>query len=98
MSTSLILHIKQFGFKHGKALLMADSWRGPYRLVASDSNARWRGSTANAEGSWHQLVEGNRGLAANIVAASVRLGSGRVHEHTRRCGLSPCAGTPLLKR
>ena len=57
MSASLILHTKQFGFKHGEALLMADSWRGPYRL--SDSNARWRGSTANAEGSWHQLVEGN---------------------------------------
>ena len=66
MFASLILHTKQFGFKHGEALLMADSWRGPYRL--SDSNARWRGSTANAEdpflwldkrGSWHQLVEGN---------------------------------------
>ena len=58
MPASLILHTKQFGFKHGEALLMADSWRGPYRL--SDSNARWRGSTANAEDSWHQeLVEGN---------------------------------------
>ena len=47
---------------------MAVSWRGPYRLVASDSDARWKGSTANAEvpflwidkrGRWHQLVEGN---------------------------------------
>ena len=68
MSASLILHTKQFGFKHGEALLMASSWRGPYRFAASDSDARWRGSTANAEdpflwidkrGNWHQLVEGN---------------------------------------
>ena len=47
MPASLILHTKQFGFKHGEALLMADSWRGPYRLVGRDSDARWRGSTAN---------------------------------------------------
>ena len=68
MSASLILHTKQFGFKHGEALLIADSWLGPCRLVGSDSDARWRGSTANAEnpflwidkrGNWHQLVEGN---------------------------------------
>jgi len=67
-SVYLLAHTEQFGFKHGEALLMADSWRGPYRLVASDSDARWRGSTANAEdpflwidkrGNWHQLVEGN---------------------------------------
>ena len=59
---------EQFGFKHGEAILAADTWRGPYRLVASDSDIRWGGSTANAEdpflwidkrGNWHQLVEGN---------------------------------------
>ena len=64
----LLAHTEQFGFKHGEAILAADTWRGPYRLVASDSDNRWGGSTANAEdpflwidkrGNWHQLVEGN---------------------------------------
>lgn len=67
-SIFLLAHTEQYGFKHGEAILAADSWRGPYRLVASDSDSRWTGSTANAEdpfmwidkrGNWHQLVEGN---------------------------------------
>ena len=41
--------LEQYGFKHGEAIIMADTWRGPYRLVSSDSDARWGGSTANAE-------------------------------------------------
>ena len=58
----------QWGFKHGDALLRAETWRGPYRLVATDSFASWGGSTANAEdpflwvdrrGYWHALYEGN---------------------------------------
>ena len=64
----LLAHSEQYGFKHGEAIIAADTWRGPYRLVASDSDTRWGGSTANAEdpymwidkrGNWHQLVEGN---------------------------------------
>ena len=67
-SVYLLAHTEQYGFKHGEAIIMADTWRGPYRLVASDSDSRWKGSTANAEdpfmwidkrGNWHQLVEGN---------------------------------------
>lgn len=67
-SVFLLAHTEQYGFKHGEAIIMADTWRGPYRLVSSDSDARWKGSTANAEdpfmwidkrGNWHQLVEGN---------------------------------------
>lgn len=64
----LLVHPEQFGFKHGEAILRADTWRGPYRLVAADTFASWRGSTANAEdpfmwidkrGHWHILYEGN---------------------------------------
>jgi hypothetical protein len=67
-SVYLLAHTEQYGFKHGEAIIMADTWRGPYRIVSSDSDARWEGSTANAEdpfmwidkrGNWHQLVEGN---------------------------------------
>jgi len=67
-SVFLLAHSEQYGFKHGEAIIMADTWRGPYRLVASDTDSRWRGSTANAEdpfmwidrrGNFHQLVEGN---------------------------------------
>jgi len=64
----LLAHSEQFGFKHGEAMLTADSWRGPYRFIGSDTDSRWGGSTNNAEdpymwidkrGNWHQLVEGN---------------------------------------
>ena len=48
-SVFLLAHTEQYGFKHGEAIIMADTWRGPYRLVSSDSDARWKGSTANAE-------------------------------------------------
>ena len=67
-SIYVLAHTEQYGFKHGEAIITADSWRGPYRLVSSDSDARWGGSTANAEdpfmwidkrGNWHQLIEGN---------------------------------------
>jgi len=56
------------GWKHGGAILRADDWRGPYRMVASDTFDDWVGSTANAEdpflwvdkrGHWHVLYEGN---------------------------------------
>ena len=55
------------GWKHGGAILRAETWRGPYRMVASDTFANWQGSTANAEdpftwidkrGHWHVLYEG----------------------------------------
>ena len=43
-------HTSSFGWKHGEAVLRADSWRGPYRMVVSDSDpARWKGTTENAE-------------------------------------------------
>lgn len=48
-SIYLLVHPEQYGFKHGEAILTADTWRGPYRLVSSDSDLRWGGSTANAE-------------------------------------------------
>jgi len=44
-------HSGSFGWKHGEAVLKADTWRGPYRMVSSDGQdaSRWGGSTANAE-------------------------------------------------
>ena len=49
-SIYLLDHSGQFGWKHGEAILTADTWRGPYRLVVSDSDtARWQGTTENAE-------------------------------------------------
>ena len=56
-----------YGWKHGQAILRADTWKGPYRMVASDTFASWGGSTANAEdcfmwvdrrGHFHALFEG----------------------------------------
>jgi hypothetical protein len=32
---------KHNSFKHGEAIIAADSWRGPYRLIASDSDSRY---------------------------------------------------------
>ena len=46
----VLTHSGQIGWKHGEAVLRADSWRGPYRMVVSDSDpARWKGTTENAE-------------------------------------------------
>ena len=30
-------HTSSYGYKHGEAILRADTWRGPYRMVASDT-------------------------------------------------------------
>ena len=49
-SIFLLDHAGQIGWKHGEAIITADSWRGPYRLVVSDSDpGRWKGTTENAE-------------------------------------------------
>ena len=49
-SIYLLDHAGQIGWKHGEAIITADSWRGPYRMVVSDSDsARWKGTTENAE-------------------------------------------------
>eukprot|EP01048_Picozoa_sp_COSAG05_P010370 COSAG05_NODE_908_length_6643_cov_2.923441_3_plen_321_part_00 len=46
----LLDHTGQLGWKHGEAIITAESWRGPYRLLVSDSDtARWKGTTENAE-------------------------------------------------
>jgi hypothetical protein len=59
----LMAHTSPTAFD-GEAIVAADSWRGPYSVVASSTSSTWRGSVKHAEdpflwvdarGHWHAL-------------------------------------------
>ena len=48
-SVYILTHPEEYGFKHGMAIIKADTWRGPYRLIAADSFKSWGGDGSNVE-------------------------------------------------
>ena len=60
----LMAHTSSKGFMNGEAIIAANSWRGPYRVVASNTYDSWGGHVWRAEdpfmwidkrGAWHVL-------------------------------------------
>ncbi len=64
----------------GEAILRADSWRGPYRVVASDTYSSWGGSACGVEdpflwtdkrGHWHVLYHSLSSISAQIPCSCI---------------------------
>lgn len=60
----LMDHTSSLGFMNGEAIIAADTWRGPYRIVASNTYPSWVGHVWRAEDpymwldarlNWHTL-------------------------------------------